>query len=156
MPEPLHLHLVFLEESDRQAILLALALTSLQRPGWEFMLRGIAKKMAGRHPVGPANCEEMYEKFRIHNADRFNHIILDKVLPAGTCIRFTQALTAPANEDRPCIQFAAKDELGVIIGNGAKESYWVKTEACPSIFVASATTFEVVSLQPAEPEHPGS
>jgi hypothetical protein len=34
-----------ISESDRQAILLALAHTAVERPGWDYMLNELAKKM---------------------------------------------------------------------------------------------------------------
>jgi hypothetical protein len=60
-------HAVTIEESDRQVILLALAVLSIQRPGWLAYLREVAKKMAGAHPDGPANCEKMFNDFRVYN-----------------------------------------------------------------------------------------
>lgn len=36
------------DESDRQAVLLALAALAAERPGWEYMLGRIADKLRGR------------------------------------------------------------------------------------------------------------
>jgi len=50
---------ITIEEEERQAILLSLALLSIERPGWHHMLGNIAEKMEGR---------AMYEEFRnIHS-----------------------------------------------------------------------------------------
>jgi hypothetical protein len=46
---------VELEETDRQAVLLALAHLTIDRPGWTWMLGEIAEKFKGR---------DMFEKFR--------------------------------------------------------------------------------------------
>lgn len=48
------------DECDRQLILLALAVLSLQRPGWAWTLGNIAEKLQGR---------EMFETFRACNED---------------------------------------------------------------------------------------
>lgn len=53
--------LPLLDESDRQAILLALAVLALQRPGWDTYLGEIAKRFHGR---------EMWRQFKTYNADR--------------------------------------------------------------------------------------
>ncbi len=50
-----------LDESDRQAILLAIAELSLSRPGWKFMLKRIAQKLDGA---------QMFEGFRETSGDR--------------------------------------------------------------------------------------
>lgn len=47
-----------IEESERQMILLALAILSLRRPGWHYAAGGAAEKLNGR---------EMFEKFRSYN-----------------------------------------------------------------------------------------
>ena len=44
-----------LEEEDRQAVLLAIAELALSRPGWDDMLRRIARKFSG---------EAMFEQFK--------------------------------------------------------------------------------------------
>jgi hypothetical protein len=51
---------ITLDEGQRQATLLALALLCLQRPGWDFMLGEIADKLNGR---------EMWKEFMHLNAD---------------------------------------------------------------------------------------
>lgn len=53
-------HTFTLPEEDRQLILLALALMSLRRPGWEYAAREAAKRLSG---------EEMYDSFRRSNED---------------------------------------------------------------------------------------
>jgi len=50
-----------LEESERQATLLALANLALQRPGWDDMLGGIAEKLQGF---------DLFEEFKRLNNDR--------------------------------------------------------------------------------------
>jgi hypothetical protein len=40
-------HSILVDESQRQAILMALAHLAVERPGWDTMLRTIAKKMDG-------------------------------------------------------------------------------------------------------------
>lgn len=50
-----------INESERQAMLLALAELALSRPGWDFMLRLLAEKLHGA---------EMFEDFKRLNADR--------------------------------------------------------------------------------------
>ena len=57
---------VVLEEEDRQAVLLALAQLSLERPGWDNMLSNIALKMDNHLPNGRP---ELYDRFRSINAD---------------------------------------------------------------------------------------
>ena len=47
-------------ESDRQAILLALAKLYHTRPGWDYMMERIAGKLDGR---------ELYESFKLHGPD---------------------------------------------------------------------------------------
>jgi len=68
----------------------------------------------------------------------------------GTRIRFLRTLDAPADEEHPHIQYAAKGELGTIAGHGTREGYWVKTDAWPNAFGASVDEFEPVT-QNAEP-----
>jgi hypothetical protein len=50
-----------MEESDRQATLLALATLALHRPGWNWMLGEIAEKLQGR---------QMFDEFKRLNNDR--------------------------------------------------------------------------------------
>lgn len=50
-----------LEEEERQAMLLALAVLSLQRPGWDDMLNRIALRMDNFTKAGRG---EMYDSFR--------------------------------------------------------------------------------------------
>jgi hypothetical protein len=50
-----------MEESDRQATLLALATLALHRPGWDYMLGEIAEKLQGR---------ELFTEFKRLNNDR--------------------------------------------------------------------------------------
>lgn len=70
------------EEEERQAILLALAKLSLERPGWDNFLTGIALKMdtpenfkrrqveAMRHPGLPhveSGKPVMFERFKVYS-----------------------------------------------------------------------------------------
>jgi hypothetical protein len=61
---------VTLEESDRQATLLALAHLAVERPGWKWMLSQIALKMDNRTAEGePELFTEFYTLHsRIHEA----------------------------------------------------------------------------------------
>lgn len=45
-----------LDEEDRQAVLLAISILSIERPGWVWFLGTIAEKFEGK---------EMYEEFRL-------------------------------------------------------------------------------------------
>jgi hypothetical protein len=54
---------IALDEPQRQMVLLAIALMSLDRPGWEMASRELAKVFGG---------EEMYDSFRASNEDRFH------------------------------------------------------------------------------------
>jgi len=53
-------HTFTIPEEDRQLILLALALMSLRRPGFEYAAREAAKRLSG---------EEMFDSFRRSNED---------------------------------------------------------------------------------------
>jgi hypothetical protein len=53
-------HTAKFEEGERQAMLLALAKLSLERPGWVDYLGGLAEKLQGR---------DMFEEFRRIHAD---------------------------------------------------------------------------------------
>jgi hypothetical protein len=53
-------HTIVLDESERQAVLLALAKLSLERPGWDDMLNRIALKMDN----ASAGRAQMYDSFR--------------------------------------------------------------------------------------------
>lgn len=55
-----------IEESDRQLMILSLALCSLLRPGWEPACRDAAKKLDG-------GSSEMFENFRKFNGDQTPH-----------------------------------------------------------------------------------
>ncbi len=59
------IHSIRIDESERQAILLALAELSIARPGWVYMLEQIAFKMDNKDENGHA---EMFEGFR------YNHV----------------------------------------------------------------------------------
>lgn len=54
-------HTLTIDETERQAIILALAELSIARPGWVYMLNDIALKMDNRDAEDNA---EMFEKFR--------------------------------------------------------------------------------------------
>lgn len=51
---------ITLKEGQRQAVLLALAKLSIERPGWDYMLNQIAMKMDNK--VNDRG--ELYDKFR--------------------------------------------------------------------------------------------
>ena len=55
-----------IDESDRQATLLALAELALSRPGWGQYLRGIAEKLQG---------VEMFDGFKRTSADRIADLL---------------------------------------------------------------------------------
>jgi hypothetical protein len=69
-------HVMVVEEGERQAILLALAHLSIERPGWEVMLREIAMKMDNEVQGKP----QMFEHFR---ATKIPHEALTVGLKAG-------------------------------------------------------------------------
>jgi hypothetical protein len=84
-------HTIVLDESQRQAVLLALAHLALERPGWDYMLSIIAGKMDNQTPEGrPA----MYEEFkRMHRPGQF-HSPSD--VPAGLAgLETSQFIIAP-------------------------------------------------------------
>ncbi len=57
---------VKLEESERQAVILALAELSIARPGWVRMIEDIARKMDNVDQYGNA---QMFERFRRNHSD---------------------------------------------------------------------------------------
>ena len=57
---------VALEEADRQAVLLALAILALTRPGWQHYLGTIADELQGR---------DLFDTFRGLNADETDRIL---------------------------------------------------------------------------------
>lgn len=71
--------------------------------------------------------------------------ILDLVgrLDIGTRIRFNRTLTERANGDHPALLYAHEGEKGTIVGYGASEGYWVKTENCSAKFGAAPDEFDV-------------
>lgn len=64
----------------------------------------------------------------------------------GSRIRFTELLSAPANDYRPACIYAHKGELGTIVGHGTSEGYWVRADGCSSEFGASESEFEIVNI----------
>ena len=52
--------IIELNESDRQAVILALANLAVERPGWNYMLTRIALKMDNDRGGKP----QMYEEFK--------------------------------------------------------------------------------------------
>ena len=66
------------------------------------------------------------------------------MITIGTRIRFLKTLDAPASEEHPACQYAAKGETGEVTGHGTREGYWVKTDGWPHPFGASAEEFEVL------------
>jgi hypothetical protein len=64
-------HTLTLTEEQRQATLLALALLSIDRPGWHMMLGEIAALMDEvDENGGPHIQRSMFERFRALNSDR--------------------------------------------------------------------------------------
>lgn len=55
----------FFDVSDRQLVLLALAQLALDRPGFDFATREIARRLHG---------EEVFDNFKALNADRFKSL----------------------------------------------------------------------------------
>jgi hypothetical protein len=70
-----------IEESDRQAIVLALAMLSLQRPGWDWMLGGIAEKLGGF-----IEGRELYNEFKRMNEDRRPTVVQTGPLHMVVCV----------------------------------------------------------------------
>jgi hypothetical protein len=70
-----------IEESDRQAIVLALAMLSLQRPGWDWMLGGIAEKLGGF-----IEGRELYNEFKRMNEDRRPTVVQTGPLHMQVCV----------------------------------------------------------------------
>jgi len=54
---------ITIEEEQRQAILLALAHLAVERPGWDYMLSEIARKM-DRLMANANDKPELYEQFK--------------------------------------------------------------------------------------------
>ena len=50
-----------LDDSDRQMLVLGLALTSLLRPGWKYVTGEIAKKLGDQHL-------KLFDAFRFYNS----------------------------------------------------------------------------------------
>lgn len=59
-----------IDQADRDAVLLALAILSLDRPGWETYLREVAGKLFYDDPRVLASQVEAFDKFRELNSDR--------------------------------------------------------------------------------------
>ena len=70
-----------IEESDRQAIVLALAMLSLQRPGWDWMLGGIAEKLGG-----VVEGRYMYDELKRLNEDRRPSVVQTGPLHMQVCV----------------------------------------------------------------------
>jgi hypothetical protein len=60
-----------LDHADRDAVILALAILSLDRPGWLQYLRGIAGAIFFDDPRVLAAQVETFDEFRRLNADRW-------------------------------------------------------------------------------------
>lgn len=54
-------HTITIDESQRQAILLAIAHLGISRPGWDYMLTQIALQMDNKRPDGEP---EMFRQFQ--------------------------------------------------------------------------------------------
>lgn len=65
-------------------------------------------------------------------------------MPVGTRIRFVCSLDAPANEDHPAIQYAARGQTGTITGHGTREGYWATADGWPTPFGLSPDEFEIL------------
>ena len=63
---------------------------------------------------------------------------------SNTKIRFTKTLAEAANGDHPDILYAKKGEIGILIGTGSYEGYWVTSETMPTQFGASEDEFEIL------------
>jgi hypothetical protein len=83
---------ITLDESDRQLVMLALAILSLDRPGWHWTLGRLAEIYSGR---------EMFEEFRRLNADRWAKARVAPLGPPWTD-NPDQALLDAAKGDPPC------------------------------------------------------
>jgi len=68
---------------------------------------------------------------------------MSDLLPIGTRIRFTKTLESGPDEYSPGNLYARAGEFGEITGHGTQEGYWVKWDAWPNPFGASADEFEV-------------
>lgn len=64
-------------------------------------------------------------------------------LDIGTRIRFNQTLIEQADGDHPTLLYSFEGEKGTIVGYGASEGYWVKTENHPTKFGAAPHEFDV-------------
>lgn len=73
-------HTITIDEGERQAILLALAHTTVERPGWEYMYTEIAKKMD--NVVG--GVPEMYTQFLALRRRRVSNSLPDE--PTSTSL----------------------------------------------------------------------
>jgi len=88
------------DESQRQAILMALAHLAVERPGWDYMLGEIAKKMdrpetdkrrqveALHHgqaqvPHVPAGKPILYERFKFYHSEKLKHDANHQILRPG-------------------------------------------------------------------------
>lgn len=70
---------------------------------------------------------------------------MNNLLAIGTRIIFTKTLTKPACEDSPACIYARKGDGGEIVSHGCREGYWVKWDAWPHKFGASADEFTVAN-----------
>lgn len=64
----------------------------------------------------------------------------DVRLPVGTRIRFVKSIYGGPTSDNPAIQYAAKDDGGVVTGHGTAEGHWVKWDRWPHAFGAEYGT----------------
>ena len=72
-----------MDQADRDAVLLALAILSLDRPGWEPYLREIAGKLFFDDPRIRAAQVEAFSEFRRLNADRWKFKPPPPMLPGA-------------------------------------------------------------------------
>jgi hypothetical protein len=101
-------HVISIDESQRQLVLLALATLTLERPGFDYALAEIAKLMDNRTPDDKA---EMYEEFKSLNLDKFGPQSAIQLKP-----RITQLMQAARAASHLCrsllaVREGASDEL---------------------------------------------
>jgi hypothetical protein len=66
-------------------------------------------------------------------------------LPIGTRIRFTHAVTSPANEDHPDLCYARTGETGAVTGYSKHWDYLVRTDSHASSFGVNRDEFMVIT-----------
>jgi len=69
---------------------------------------------------------------------------MDKLEP-GTRIQFSKTITDTMFDNSPKLLYAHIGDYGTVIKDGAIGGYWVRTDHCPSLFVASRTEFKIIT-----------